>query len=245
MTTKKKEEKPGITAPKFAISEFQIEGDAPLCQLKFSEKAKNTMLYDMEHPDEAKQNKSKKKREPKNIEEEFKQAMHISEDGWPGFPASSMRKAMISACRLVDFKMTLAKLAIFAEGDGIDKDEGVSLIRINGKAESIISPVRNANGSTDLRTRAIWKKWNSTVCIKYDMTIFSPEDIANLMIRVGCQVGIGEGRPDGKNGAGMGYGTFRVVSKKDYSWYGSKFDNISGLNKTKESGKKTRQARKN
>jgi len=32
-----------------------------------------------------------------------------------------------------------------------------------------------------------------------------------LLARVGMQVGIGEGRPDSKNSAGMGWGLFEVV----------------------------------
>lgn len=38
-------------------------------------------------------------------------------------------------------------------------------------------------------------------------------DVANLMNRVGAQVGIGEGRPDSKNSAGMGWGLFSIETK--------------------------------
>lgn len=40
--------------------------------------------------------------------------------------------------------------------------------------------------------------------------MFSHNDIVNLMMRVGQQVGIGEGRPDSKNSAGMGWGLFDI-----------------------------------
>jgi hypothetical protein len=43
------------------------------------------------------------------------------------------------------------------------------------------------------------------------MDQFTPEDVANLMARVGMQVGIGEGRPDSKNSAGMGWGLFKIA----------------------------------
>ena len=46
------------------------------------------------------------------------------------------------------------------------------------------------------------------VRIRYDADMFAQEDIYNLMMRVGQQVGIGEGRPDSKNSAGMGWGLF-------------------------------------
>ena len=35
-------------------------------------------------------------------------------------------------------------------------------------------------------------------------------DVTNLMQRVGMQVGIGEGRPDSRDSAGLGWGTFRL-----------------------------------
>ena len=42
-----------------------------------------------------------------------------------GTASMSLRfvSALISACRLVGFKMTLAKLSVFVEEDGRDKDE--------------------------------------------------------------------------------------------------------------------------
>jgi hypothetical protein len=40
--------------------------------------------------------------------------------------------------------------------------------------------------------------------------MFSLDDISNLLMRVGLQVGLGEGRPDSKKSAGMGWGTFEI-----------------------------------
>ena len=37
-------------------------------------------------------------------------------------------------------------------------------------------------------------------------------DVVNLIARVGIQVGIGEGRPDSKMSAGLGYGLFELVN---------------------------------
>jgi hypothetical protein len=42
------------------------------------------------------------------------------------------------------------------------------------------------------------------------MDQFTHQDVANLMTRVGLQVGLGEGRPDSKNSAGMGWGLFQI-----------------------------------
>jgi len=43
---------------------------------------------------------------------------------------------------------------------------------------------------------------------------FSGADIANLVLRAGIQVGIGEGRPFSKNSCGMGWGTFEITSQE-------------------------------
>jgi hypothetical protein len=58
--------------------------------------------------------------------------------------------------------------------------------------------------------RAKFWPWSAEVRVQYDADQFSATDMANLMTRVGTQVGIGEGRPDSKMSAGMGWGTFKL-----------------------------------
>jgi hypothetical protein len=196
-----------ITAPKIHTAEFKIIGTAPYIQLRFSEKAMNAMREKMELGSQA---AKKKARDARNFDEDFEQAKHISDEGWPGIPASAFRNAMISACRLVGFKMTLAKLSVFVLPDGFDKVDGVPLIKIDGTPEPHIMHARNATGVCDLRVRAKFWPWSATVRVQYDADQFSATDAANLMNRVGTQVGIGEGRPDSKMSAGMGWGTFKL-----------------------------------
>jgi hypothetical protein len=196
-----------ITAPKIHTAEFRIVGTAPYIQLRFSEKAMNAMREKMELGSQA---AKKKARDARNFDEDFKQAQHISDEGWPGIPASAFRNAMISACRLVGFKMTLAKMSVFVLPDGFDKVDGVPLIKIDGTPEPHIMHARNATGVCDLRVRAKFWPWSATVRVQYDADQFSATDAANLMNRVGTQVGIGEGRPDSKMSAGMGWGTFKL-----------------------------------
>jgi hypothetical protein len=54
-------------------------------------------------------------------------------------------------------------------------------------------------------------EWRINVRLRFDEDQFSPSDILNLMIRVGQQNGLGEGRPNGRDGNGTGNGLFRVV----------------------------------
>jgi hypothetical protein len=195
-----------ISPPKFGTIEFSIQGVAPYMQARFSKKAE--IMRKMAEGTTA---KGKKNREARDYDQDMESAIHFSEEGWPGIPASAFRMAMISACRLVNFKMTLAKLSVFVEADGFDKEDRTPLIRIEGRYERSDMPVRNATGVIDVRSRPLWRNWSAKVRIRYDGDQFTSADVANLMKRVGLQVGIGEGRPDSKQSAGLGFGLFEIV----------------------------------
>jgi len=205
-----------ITAPKFQIADFYIKGTAPLVIHKFSQKAIRAIRDKQEAGSVAKKGKQ---REAKNFTEQFNGARHISNEGWDGIPAAAFRCAMISACRLVNFKMTLAKLSVFIEPDGFDATEGTPLVRIIGEApEQFESMVRIGIGgsTTDIAVRPMYKKWGAHLRVRFDAEQFTPTDVANLILRVGMQIGICEGRPDSKTSAGMGWGVFELVnSEKD------------------------------
>jgi hypothetical protein len=121
---------------------------------------------------------------------------------------------MMSACRLVGFQVVKAKLAVFVEADGMDKVDGTPLVKIEGEPEHVEHYVRNATGVVDIRVRAMWREWVVNLTVRYDADMFSLADVANLLARAGLQVGVGEGRPDGKRSAGMGWGMFRIDSEE-------------------------------
>lgn len=200
-------EKIVIEAPKFETIEVAIKGVSPYVQHKFSQKARQQMMEKQRLGDQAKKSR---KREAKDFEQTYKDAMHISRDGWNGIPAPSFRNALISACRIVGFKMTIAKLSVFIEADGFDADDGSPLVKIKGKPRVHESYVRNETGVADVRWRPMWEQWGAHVRIRYDANQFSATDVVNLLHRAGMQVGIGEGRPDSKNSAGMGWGMFTI-----------------------------------
>ncbi len=97
--------------------------------------------------------------------------------------------------------------------DGFEGDDGTPLIRVYGEPKKHTTYARNDNGSVDIRVRPMWEEWHAIVRIRFDADMFSATDVANLMMRVGMQVGIGEGRPDSKNSPGMGWGTFSIAEK--------------------------------
>lgn len=200
-----------IKAPRFATAKFRIVGTAPYVQARFSEKARQKLMADMAAGSQA---KSRKTREPRDYDADARAAMHISTEGWPGIPAAAFRNAMISACRTVGFKMTLAKLSVFTHADGFDLVDGTPLVRIQGEWERLDMHVRNATGVIDIRCRPMWRNWHADVRIRFDEDQFSSADVANLMMRVGMQVGVGEGRPDSRDSTGLGYGTFDIESQE-------------------------------
>jgi len=201
-----------IKPPNFGVAEFRVRGMAPLVIHRFSAKTKNQMKQKMETGKAA---SNKKNREAKLTDDIYEEARYRSADGWDGFNASSIRAAMISACRLVGFKMTLAKLSVFVEADGVDKDEPqIPLIRIYGEPVKQEDMARVETGQPYVTVRAAYHDWAAKIRIRFDADQFTITDVSNLIARVGLQVGIGEGRPDSKNSAGMGWGLFRIEEEK-------------------------------
>lgn len=211
----KKAEKVGITPPNIAQTKFTIVGTAPLVQNKFSQRVLEGIAADQMAGNSA---KKKSKREAKDFDACFREATHVADDGWAGIPASAFRAGLISTCRLLGFPMTLAKLSVFVVADGYETDRfGVQpLVKITkGKPVRTDFPVRNASGVADIRPRPMWAPgWEACVTIRFDLDQFTLEDVTNLLARMGEQVGIGAGRPDSKDSAGMGWGTFRIKEGK-------------------------------
>ncbi|GAF99934.1 unnamed protein product [marine sediment metagenome] len=202
-----------IQPPKFDTAAFHIIGVAPYVQNKFSQKSREQMRLKQESGSVAKKGS---KRDAKDFAKAYEGAMHISEDGWHGIPAPAFRNACVSACRMCGFKMTHAKLSVFVEPDGFDADDGTPLVKIiKGKPQYSEMSVRNESGVCDLRPRPMWKTgWEAIVRIRFDGDQFTLDDVANLMLRAGLQVGVGEGRPDSRKSCGLGWGLFNFVEEE-------------------------------
>ena len=200
-----------ITPPDFRYLQIDIQGTTPLVMNRFSAKAQEEMKAKQEAGSTS---SSKKVREAKDFTALFEGAKHVSTEGWEGIHAAAFRNGAISACRAVGFKMTHAKLAFMVIQDGLDRVDSAPLVRLTeGVAEEWIAPTRNATGVIDLRARPMYKTWAASLKIRYDAGMLTDVDVTNLIARVGLQVGIGEGRPDSKMSAGLGYGLFEIVNK--------------------------------
>lgn len=204
-----------ISAPKFQTAVFEIHGVAPLVIHRFSAKTKNEMKQKMETGKAA---SSKKNREAKATDDLYNEARYVAKEGWDGLHAGAIRNALISACRLVGFKMTLAKLSIFVVQDGWDSTEPqIPLIRIYGKPIKQEDMARVETGQPYVTVRAAYHDWSAKIKIRWDADQFTSDDVFNLLYRVGAQVGVGEGRPDSKKSAGMGWGLFEIKGGKQYA----------------------------
>lgn len=196
-----------ISAPRIETATFRLIGTSPLVQARFSAKAKQMMMDKMAAGSTS---KGKKIREARDFDQDCLNAMHIGVDGQAGVPAGAFRNAMISACRLVGFKMTLAKLSVFVQADTFDAVDGVPLVHLNGKWERLDMHTRNATGVVDIRVRPMWREWWIDLRVQFDAEQFTLTDVSNLLMRAGVQVGIGEGRHDSKSSTGLGFGCFRL-----------------------------------
>lgn len=198
-----------ITPPDFRRLEINLQGTTPLVINRFSAKAMEMMRETQEAGSTA---RSRKTREAKDFEALYEGAKHIADGGWEGIHAAAFRNGAISACRACGFKMTHAKLAFMVLHDGFDRVDGAPLVRLTkGESEPWVAPTRNATGVVDLRCRPLYREWQATLRIRYDAGMLTSDDVVNLITRVGLQVGIGEGRPDSKMSAGLGFGLFEIV----------------------------------
>ncbi len=196
-----------ITAPNMPRLALYIKGSTPYVQNKFSGRSTAAIRTKQEAGSTATKNKSRASRD---FNADFLAAQHRDERGAPGIPASAFRAAAIRACKLCGFEMTMAKLTLFVIADSLDAETGEGLVRLNEEPELNMSTVRNATGVIDLRARPMWRQWSARVVVEYDADQFTKMDVINLFLRIGKQVGVGEGRPDSKKSAGMGWGLFEL-----------------------------------
>lgn len=197
-----------ITPPKMARAMVKIEGTAPYLQNKFSSENRDKMLATQREGSGTK--RTRKAKAPKDFEKIYKSSMHVSQEGWPGIPATALRNSMIAACRFTEMDMIRAKGCIFIVSQGLDAETLEPLVKIDGKHRMHIERVSIGQGKTDLAARGIFEKWSAKFEIEWDDDVFKAQDVVNLLARAGWQVGIGAGRPLSKMSGGTGKGTFKV-----------------------------------
>ena len=208
---KKIEEEVGIEIPKLELKEFYLHiiGDSPLIVHAWSEKAKKEML-------DKQMKKATKGREAKDPFRDFcdslywltekpeNPTMEDVESAKFGFPAVAFKAAAVDGGFLsgVTAKKTTGRAAFHIIGE---------MVEIDGKPIMREDMVRVGMGTADIRYRAEFKEWRTTLRIRYNEFAMSMEQIVNLFNFGGFGVGIGEWRP-AKDGS---YGMFHVATENE------------------------------
>lgn len=198
-----------IKAPNFEVANLNLVGLTPYVQNAWGSKA-DKMMKVQEAGSGAKRKGSAKA--ARDFEADIVDATYRMADGRYGIPAGAFRHALVRACSLLDMHMTTAKMVLEVLADGEDERSGTPLVELIGpEPVGFIATVRNKTGVADLRARPRWKDWSCVLRVRYDADVFTQSDVANLVMRAGIQVGIGEGRPFSKQGVGQGWGTFSIA----------------------------------
>lgn len=183
-----------ITIPPIDVRKMELTlvGDSELIVHRWSEKAKKEML-------DKQMGKAKSgKKAAKDPEQDYRDSLYTMPDGSYGFPAVAFKSTAVDACRFVEgMKMTEARGAFHIIGE---------LVRIDGEPRMREDMVRVGMGTADIRYRAGFPEWSTTITISYNAGVFTPEQIVNLFNQGGFGVGVGEWRPE-KNGP---FGRFHV-----------------------------------
>ena len=197
----------GVEIPAIELKTIilKIVGDSPLITHAWSVKAKQMML-------DKQMKKASSGREAKDPWMDFCESMYwltpmpeapTEEDinkAEFGFPTLAFKSAAVDAGyqQGILAKKTTARGAFRILGE---------FARIEAKPEIREDMVRIGMGTADIRYRAEFKDWSTTLTIQYNPKVMSLEQIVNLLNIGGFACGVGEWRP-GKDGS---FGTFHVA----------------------------------
>lgn len=175
-----------------------VIGETELIVHSFSEKEKLKMR-------ELQQQKTRKRREPKDPIAEYEASRYVMDDGRDGFPAVGFKAAIVDGARCYEgVTMTAMKRAIRVEGHG-----PMQLVPIEGEPHMREDMVRLQTGVADLRYRAAFWPWKANLEVIYIANLITLEGVVNLT-NAGGMSGVGEWRPSAPKSPTGIYGTFRV-----------------------------------
>jgi hypothetical protein len=179
-----------IELPKMHIKVMQLRivGDSPLICHAWSVKAKKMML-------DKQMKKAKPAKESKDPEQDFRESLYPLPDGGYGFPAVAFKSAAVDACSHVDgLTKVSARGAMHIVGD---------MIPIDGTPTMREDMVRVGMGTADIRYRGEFREWSCELLIRYNASVISDEQVANLFNTAGFAIGVGEWRPQRDGSFGM------------------------------------------
>lgn len=184
-----------ISLPKLEIQTIMVDvvGDSELICHNWSEKAVKQML-------DKQMGKATAGREKKDPEQDFRDSLYPHPDGGYGFPTIAFKSAAVSACTSLGKSVTkvAARQAFHVLGE---------LVKIEGTPRMRRDNVRLAQQTADIRFRAGFPEWRTTLTIRYNTRVLTSDQIINMLNTAGFAVGVGEWRSecDGQ------YGLFHCV----------------------------------
>lgn len=227
MATTKKNEVITIKPIEVKTVDVEIEGQTPLIEHAWDEKAKRMIL-------DAEQNKKKGKgHDYKNpvidfinslywlegkpeITEEMKEDEAACEQAFMqaiangarfGFPVKGLKDSAVSAA----YRAGWTKDKVSARGAFFVKGVTTDMIEIEGLPKMREDMVRVGMGSADIRYRGEFETWSAKFTLEYDANgQYSLESILNMINAGGRYCGIGEMRPEKGGQNGM----FRIKASK-------------------------------
>ena len=133
-------------------------------------------------------------KEAKNPEQDYKDSLYIHPDGGYGFPTIAFKAAAVDAATFVD---GITKVEMRGAFHVIGE-----MAKIDGKPTPREDIVRVGMAVADIRYRAEFKSWKTTLTITYNSRAISAEQITNMFQNAGFAIGVGEWRPqkNGRNG---------------------------------------------
>lgn len=172
-----------------------LESDSTLVVHAWSAKARQQILDKQMHKPAA----AKGAKDPEAL---YQECFYRTPEGAYGFPAIAFKSAAVDACSHVsDLTKVEARGAFHIDG------EIIALHDYTGPKQRE-DMVRIAMGTADVRIRPEFPVWQATLNIRYNASVLSLAQIANLFNVAGFSIGIGEHRPqrDGQ------WGMFHVLS---------------------------------
>lgn len=182
-----------------------VVGDTPMIMHRFSKKAREQLLFPKGRANAAEKAENLKHDPLTEYRECIYRNRSDSEPTAVHLPADAFSKAIAAAA---------------LDLPGASKSQILRLVSISstqinvfGVPRMTMDMVRSSDmaKTPDVRTRAIFPEWATSIEVQFVSTLLKEGQIVNLLAAAGMIVGIGDWRPQ-KGGA---YGKFRIVSEDD------------------------------
>lgn len=177
---------------------FTIYGISPLIVHAWGNKAIR-MIEDKQ------QKKGKAPREAKDPAQEMQSCFYPTIGDKHTIPAAAIKQAIVSAATSLDDKISFSqkkiKQAIFVRGDFLELNASKPVMRTD------MVRVGGMSKSADVRYRPMFETWSCSVVIDYNASIYSREQVVQLVEVAGFAVGICEWRPE----KGGSFGRFTMM----------------------------------